>query len=309
MKMIPVGKIGLALACCLAMSLQAQNVFLLNGNGVDEYDSSGNPVHIGLISDTSGSAIALSGNDIFVANTSQTIGGGTVAEYTTSGSTVFASLITGLSTDPSALAVSGGDIFVANYNLGTIGEYNMSGTPVNPSLITGLDHPLAIAISGTNIYVENGNGLGNSVTVGEYTTSGGTVSASLISGIGVPVQNPGGIAVSGSDLFVANTDANAIGEYTLSGTPVNTSFITGGFGSPTDMTIYGTNIYVNVQSTFINEYSTSGSTVAHPLIGLDPSIPANLGIAVGPVPEPSTAALLLAGLGSAAFWLRRGRKS
>ncbi len=37
-------------------------------------------------------------------------------------------------------------------------------------------------------------------TIGEYTTSGAAVNASLISGL----NNPVGIAVSGSNLFVAN---------------------------------------------------------------------------------------------------------
>ena len=63
-------------------------------------------------------------------------------------------------------------------------------------------------------------------TIGAYTTSGATVNASLITGLNGPV----GIAVSGSDLFVANTPSigiDTIGEYTTSGATVNASLVSG----------------------------------------------------------------------------------
>ena len=51
-------------------------------------------------------------------------------------------------------------------------------------------------MSGSNLFVANyGSG-----TIGEYTTSGATVNAALVSGL----NEPFGIAVSGSNLFVAN---------------------------------------------------------------------------------------------------------
>ena len=49
---------------------------------------------------------------------------------------------------------------------------------------------------GQDIYVTNQV----TGTIGEYSISGGTVNASLVSGL----NNPAGIAVSGSDLFVTN---------------------------------------------------------------------------------------------------------
>jgi len=64
----------------------------------------------------------------------------------------------------------------------------------------------------------------NSGTIGEYTTSGATVNASLVSGL----TGPAGVAVSGSNLFVASFVASGtIGEYTTSGATVNASLITG----------------------------------------------------------------------------------
>ena len=49
------------------------------------------------------------------------------------------------------------------------------------------------------------------------------MNASLVSGLSAPV----GLAVSGSNLFVANWNAGTIGEYTTSGGTVNASLISG----------------------------------------------------------------------------------
>jgi hypothetical protein len=114
---------------------------------------------------------------------------GTVGEYTTSGTVVNASLISGLNS-PTSIAVSGNDLFVASFGSHgyTIGEYMTSGSTVNASLITGFDSPQGIAVSGNDLFVSNtGDG-----TVGEYTTSGATVDANLISGL----SDPYGIAIS-----------------------------------------------------------------------------------------------------------------
>lgn len=62
----------------------------------------------------------------------------------------------------------------------------------------------------------------NNNRIGEYTTAGNPVNASLISGLSGPI----GIAVSGSDLFVAGA-VGTIGEYTSAGAPVNADLISG----------------------------------------------------------------------------------
>jgi hypothetical protein len=69
-------------------------------------------------------------------------------EYTISGATVNASLISGL-TGPEGIAVSGSYLFVVNGVTGTIGEYATSGATVNASLISGLTEPEAIGIAST----------------------------------------------------------------------------------------------------------------------------------------------------------------
>jgi len=118
---------------------------------------------------------------LFVSNW----GDNSVGEYTTSGETVNASLITGLS-GAFGLAVAGGNIFVADNNInvygGRIGEYTTSGQTVNASLLSGLGFPLRVAVSGDDLFV-----LYDSGTIGEYTTSGATVNASLITGLTLTV--------------------------------------------------------------------------------------------------------------------------
>ena len=80
--------------------------------------------------------------DIFVTNYN-----GTVGEYTTSGATVNASLVSGLY-EPMGIAVSGSNLFVANYSSGTIGEYDaITGATVNASLVSGLSYPYGIAVT------------------------------------------------------------------------------------------------------------------------------------------------------------------
>ena len=122
---------------------------------------------------------------IFVANS------GTIGEYTSSGATVNAALITGVV--GSGIAVSGTNLFVGNQNSGTIGEYTTSGATVNAALVSGLPNPIGIVVSGGNLFVTNSN----SGTIGEYTTSGATVNASLITGL----HDPQGLAVSEGDIF------------------------------------------------------------------------------------------------------------
>ena len=128
---------------------------------------------------TFGLAAMLKAQDIYVVNG----GNNTIGEYTIAGSTVHASLISGVD-DPEGIAISGNDLFVLNYGDGTVGEYTTSGATVNASLISGLSSPGGIGILGSDLFVVNQS----TDAVGEYTTAGGTVNASLISGLDIPVD-------------------------------------------------------------------------------------------------------------------------
>ncbi len=93
----------------------------------------------------------------------------------------------------------------------------MLGLGAAAALATG--SALMPASARGNIFVTN---FSNN-TIGEYTNAGGTVNASLVTGL----DEPNGIAVSGSDLFELNTANNTIGEYTTAGGTVNASLVTG----------------------------------------------------------------------------------
>src|SRR5437763_402526 len=95
------------------------------------------------------SSVARAGT-IFVANE----GTGTIGEYTTSGATVNAALISGL-VSPQEILVSGSNIFVADFAAGTIGKYTTSGATVNAALISGLNGPFGLAVDGSNLFVTN----------------------------------------------------------------------------------------------------------------------------------------------------------
>jgi hypothetical protein len=111
-------------------------------------------------------------------------------------------------------------IYLSDYylsNSGNVGAYTLSGQPINPTLFPA---PIAegLTVDGGFIYVAQGNG-----TIGKYTTSGAVINSSLVSGLGWPW----GIAISGTNLYVADLTKNQIGVYTTSGQTVNSSLITG----------------------------------------------------------------------------------
>ena len=129
------------------------------------------------------------------------------------------------------------------------------------------------------------------------------MNASLVSGL----NDPYGIAVSGSNLFVANDGTGTIGEYTTSGAVVNASLVSG-LSEPDSIAVSGSNLFVaNEGNGTIGEYNaTSGAVVNASLVsGLNKPY----GIAIVDTPEPSTLTLL--GVGAmgliAYFWRRRAK--
>lgn len=151
-------------------------------------------------------------------------------------------------------------LFVANWN-GPLAEYNLDGTTVNASLNSNMFDPQDMAVSGSNLFVtEDG-------TVAEYTTSGATVNASLIPGLNY--YGAGGIAISGSDIFVGRS-SSLIAEYTTSGATVNASLIPG-LTYPSGIAVSGTNLFITSGNNtdtgeVLGEYTTSGGTVNASLV-------------------------------------------
>ncbi len=106
----------------------------------------------------------------------------------------------------------------------------------------------------------------NGGTVGTYLDQGTTENAALLGGL----NNPQGVAVSGSDVFVTNVNGGTVGEYTLQGEPVNPALISG-LESPSGIAISGGNLFVaDDEAGTIGEYSLSGDKVNASLItGID----------------------------------------
>jgi len=88
------------------------------------------------------------------------------------------------------------------------------------------------------------------------------VNAALISGL----NDPRGIVVDGSNLFVTNHDGGTIGEYTTSGATLNAALISV-LNVPSGLALYGSDLFVvNNSGNTIGEYTTSGATVNASLI-------------------------------------------
>jgi hypothetical protein len=103
--------------------------------------------------------------------------------------------------------------------------------------------------------------------VAEYNeTSGAAINTQL-----VEVPTPGGVAVSGSDLYAETTKGGTVGggyvaEYTTSGATVNASLVTG-LSGPSAIAISGSDVYtLGTDYGTIGEYTTSGATVNANLI-------------------------------------------
>ena len=140
--------------------------------------------------------MAISGATLYTADNAT----GTVGKYTTSGTVINASLITGLAgLTGIAVSADGASLFVTSQNTDVISQYTSTGTLVNASLISGLSAPQNLAVVGSTLYVVNfGNG-----SVGKYTTGGATINASLISGLNGPlsiavVPEPASLATAGA---------------------------------------------------------------------------------------------------------------
>jgi uncharacterized delta-60 repeat protein len=164
------------------------------------------------------------------------------------------------------LLMSSGQLFVSvagSGPSGSVAEYTGAGAAVNASLISSVTNPVAVAVSGANLFVVN-----NSDTVSEYTTTGTLVNASLIQ-----LPEADGIAISGNDIFVSDSTTNEIGEYTTSGATVNADLISDG-NQPQALAISGSHLFVVDSATSsIGEYTLSGQTVNSDLInaGSDPT--------------------------------------
>jgi hypothetical protein len=143
-------------------------------------------------------------------------------------------------------------------SLNAAGTYTLAAADSNAGVTGAVSSDLAVSAAGP-IFVANTG----SNSIGQYITSGATVNAQLDA---APLDDPEGIAISGSDLFVTNFGSNTIGEYTTSGATVNAALVSG-LDSPEGIAVSGSDLFVaNYDSGTIGEYTTSGATVNAQLV-------------------------------------------
>ena len=102
---------------------------------------------------------------------------------------------------------AGAQLYVSQVQAGIVSEYNAStGALIKADFITGLSTPNALLLSGSDLLVANEAG-----SVGKYNAStGAAINQSFITGTNF---QPIGLALSGTDLFVANISNDTVGKY------------------------------------------------------------------------------------------------
>lgn len=279
------GAVSLLFALSFIASAHAQIYVSTDGsNSVGEFNLDGTNVNGHLVGNNAPSALAISGNNLYVADTYDE----EIAEYTTSGATVNTALITGLGFSGYpyyGLLVSDNILYVAGAS--SVGEYSLSGTPINASFIQG--HFTDLAISGNDLFVLAG-GVDNA-TVEEYdATTGNLINGSLITGLYDTFR----FAVSGGYIYTGSYANGSVSKFTLSGAAVNSGLVTGlRDAGVADLAVLGNNLYIaDVQTDSVGLYDATTGAAINPSLVSGVSNPD--GILV--VPEPSSWLLVSAGM-------------
>jgi len=288
------GLLAILLGLCSISAAHAQ-IFVtnyLNGT-VGEYNTDGTTVNASLLSGLDNPfGIAMVGSNLFVSNFNDGTNG-TITEYNlaTGSTSTFASGISHLN----GIVASGSELFVPNLGTGTIVEYNTT-TGASSTLVSGLSTPynIAVSVSGTDLFYTDHS----DSAISEYDIATGTLTSLPVSGLNYPFD----IAASGSDLFITNGDSNnSVLEYNLS-TGSTTTLFTSTI-SLYGIAVSGSNLLVATNDNTILEYNLiSGHTST--LISSEQGLngPNDIVVDVQGVPEPSTWALMLGGLGALIYW-------
>ena len=186
-----------------------------NSSEVGEYDATtGAPINRSFITDDSQMPLqmAVSGTDLYVWNNSYS---GTVGVYNaTTGAVISGTFISGVDGD-GGMAILGSTLYLASSGLdASVSAYNtITGEPIDGFSLRGLTFP-SLAISGTDLCVETGSG------VGLYNATTGAPISTLTGDGAVSV------GVSGTDLYLAS--GVGVSEYNATtGALISGTFITG----------------------------------------------------------------------------------
>jgi sugar lactone lactonase YvrE len=183
-----------------------------------------------------------------------------------------------------------GLLYVANYADNTIWRFDSSGNGtifagIHNDFTQGLSGPTGLAFdnTGTTLYVANHVSMASAYTICSYSTAGGglhtgTQFATTGYGSSTGLNKPNGLAIRGSDLYVANGGNDTILKFALpGGGGAPTTFATVGVHQPFGLAFDNAgNRYAANQSSFnIEEFSSGGSDLGVFASGLD-HVPAGL---------------------------------
>jgi hypothetical protein len=264
-------------------------VYNAGSENIGEYTTSGATIKSSLLSSpVDVTSMAISGSDLFLLQRTSLYNGSLfqVSEYSTSGAVINSSLITGLTNNETSIAVDGSNLFVAHWT-GSVSEYAVTAIPgtrtsaptstatlSNADFLTDLSIPTQIAVSGSDLFVEE------YYYISEYTTGGTLVNPGI--NTNGPTDN---FAVNGSYLSVSQGDSFNV--YTTSGDTVASYLGEENFNDINGIAMQGSNIFLIRQAT--NEVDVSdlaGNFTALPIAGLNsPSL-------IIVVPEPGVIGLI-----------------
>jgi 6-phosphogluconolactonase (cycloisomerase 2 family) len=215
------------------MAIEGNYLFFGNDNTtgtVSEYTTSGSLISSSAVSIGSGgdiNAVAVSGNDLFVANYSN----GQIGEYSVGAagalSTVNADLITVPVGGAWALAVSGSDLYVSDDSVSnTVYAYSLTTDALLAGFttITGVTDPGGLAVANGNLYITGISG----GTISAYSATTGLINSGFTAVTGLSSPSYLAINTTNGDLLVTNHGGTTVGEYNATnGNTVNASFISG----------------------------------------------------------------------------------
>lgn len=250
----------------------------LHNCAILKYDYDGTYLDAILLPNNDVRGLAISGTNLYAL----CFGLGTVAKYSTSGSTINPALISGLN-QPSALAVDGTNLYVADVDY--IRKYTTDGTIVNAAFIAtpagnyGLGS-YGLTVIGTNLFATYPSG-----NIAKYTTDGAVVNETLVTGLSSPLS----LTTDGTNLYVVNYNDGIqpgwVGEYTAEGSPISAQLIYDAQAGAADLAYDGVNLYVitGAHST-VGKFTTLGITINSALITGGHYF---TGIAASPMVQPS----------------------